>query len=230
MTVRLAAGRLVAALPLVILSLMGLLACAENKAVQQSEEPAANNELVEQDSAQADAVEPDQALESPEAPETPAPSTERPAYQLVGSPAPDFQLELLDGGKVDLASHKGKDVVILDFWATWCDPCRRAMPTIAEVARQYKDKGVVFYAVNIGEDAETIRQALSADQLEITVAMDVEGQVGELYKANAIPQTVLIGKDGTVEVVHIGASEDLKERLSTELDALVAGKTLAGEG
>jgi len=146
--------------------------------------------------------------------------------ELVGKPAPAFKLDRLEGGEVELASHRGQDVVILDFWASWCGPCRQAMPIIDKVADEYEKKGVVLYAVNLQEDEDTIRQALEEDEIEPAVLMDVEGKVARLYQAQAIPQTVLIGKDGTVEAVHVGLLPNLEEQLREEIETLLAGKSL----
>jgi thiol-disulfide isomerase/thioredoxin len=151
------------------------------------------------------------------------------AEKLVGQDAPALELETLDGGGFKLADQKNKYVVILDFWATWCGPCRRAMPIISKVAKEYEDKGVVFYAVNIKEDADTIKQFLKDEELDVPVALDSDGAVAQKYLANAIPQTVLVGKDGRVQVVHVGLLPDLEKRLSTELEALVQGKDLAAQ-
>ena len=153
-------------------------------------------------------------------PDRPDPAT------LVGKPAPDFELELAAGGKVKLSELKDKSVVILDFWATWCPPCRKSLPVVAEVAKAYKEKGVAFYAVNQQEDEETIKGFQEKQKLQFTVALDPEGAIGEAYGVKGIPQTVIIGKDGTVQAVHVGALPDLKERLTKELDALLAGKKL----
>lgn len=151
------------------------------------------------------------------------------ADSLLGKPAPAIELAKYQGGTFKLADHQGKDVVILDFWASWCGPCRRAMPVIAKVADEFKDRGVVFMAVNIGEDDETVEKFLADEELDIKVAMDAEGTVAQAYLANAIPQTVIVGKDGRVQVVHVGLSPNLESQLSKELEALVAGKDLAGE-
>ena len=148
------------------------------------------------------------------------------AGELLGKPAPAFKLPLLDKREMDVASHKGKNVVILDFWATWCDPCRKVMPIIIEVAKKFEGKGVVLYAVNQGEDAEPIRKFLQAERLSVNVALDEDQSVGEKYGVQGIPQTVLIGKDGTVQAVHVGLLPDLKERLTRELETLTAGKSL----
>jgi thiol-disulfide isomerase/thioredoxin len=155
-----------------------------------------------------------------------APSPETQRHPLLGKDAPTFELDTLTGKLVKLADLKEKDVIILDFWATWCGPCVKALPTINEVANAYKAKGVVFYAVNVGEDAETVSAFLKELQLNIPVLLDKEEKVAALYGAEGIPQTVLIGKDGIVQVVHVGLSPDLKEKLSHELDELLAGKNL----
>jgi peroxiredoxin len=154
---------------------------------------------------------------------------EEPQHPLLAKAAPTVKLDLLGGGKLDLAALKGKNVVILDFWATWCGPCQQAMPIIEKVAEEYKKKGVLLYAVNIEESAEDVQKFVDDAKLRVAVALDKDGAVARAYEANAIPQTVLVGKDGTVQVVHVGLSADLERELKTELDALVAGKDLAAD-
>ena len=151
-------------------------------------------------------------------------------HPLVGQSAPAFTLALLEGGELHLAAHKGKDIVILDFWATWCVPCVRAMPILVEVAEAYEGRGVVFYAVDQREGPETIRAFLKRTGLSVRVPLDQEGKVGDMYGVQGIPQTVLIGKDGTVQAVHVGFIPGMKQMLRDELDTLLAGKNLAKEG
>jgi len=148
-------------------------------------------------------------------------------HPLLAKPAPGIKLDLLGGGKLDLAALKDKNVVILDFWATWCGPCQRAMPVIEKVAAEYKEKGVLLYAVNIQEAPEDVQKFLDDSGLKLPIALDKEGDVARAYQANAIPQTVLVGKDGTVQAVHVGLLPNLEEQLKKELDTLVAGKELA---
>jgi thiol-disulfide isomerase/thioredoxin len=151
-------------------------------------------------------------------------------HPLLGQAAPEFTTEDLDGNKFELVGQRGK-VVVLDFWATWCGPCVEAMPVISEVAGEMAEQGVVVFAVNIGEGAEKIKPFMSRLQLSLPVVMDPEGKIAAAYAATAIPQTVLIGKDGRVEVVHVGISgpEAFKAKLSEQLKALVAGEKLAQE-
>ncbi len=150
-------------------------------------------------------------------------------HPLLGKPAPDFRLELLGGGQVELSEFKGSRVVVLDFWATWCPPCRTGLPILAEVTDSLKGEGVVFYAVNEGEDAETIRGFLTQFGLKISVALDTLGTVAGSYRVTGIPQTVIIDKKGVVQTVHVGLAPDPKSRLKEELEAVLAGKDLAGE-
>ncbi len=154
---------------------------------------------------------------------------ERGPHPLVGEVAPEVKLDLLDGGSFDLAEQKGKNVVILDFWATWCGPCRQAMPVIEKVADKYKDKGVMLVAVNLEEGAEEIQKFLEDSELKVTIALDKDGAVGRAFGAEAIPQTVLVGKDGSVQVVVVGTSPNLEAQLTKNLESLLAGKNLAAE-
>lgn len=145
---------------------------------------------------------------------------------LLGRAAPPLELDLLDGGKMSLAQHQGKDIVVLDFWATWCPPCREGLPIVTEVTRNLADKGVVFYAVNLLESEPQVRAFLKEQGLDVTVAMDKDDIASGPFSLNAIPQTVIIDKDGVVQAVHVGFSPNLKERLTDELETLLGGGSL----
>lgn len=150
-------------------------------------------------------------------------------HALVGEPAPTFEVEQLDGEQFKLGDVLGKQVVMLDFWATWCGPCVDALPEISAAAKEMEAKGVLFFTVNLKEEADAVREFLKAQELDVPVLLDLDGAIGEKYKAEAIPQTVLIGKDGRVQVVHVGFGGDAKAKLIEELTALVEGKELAKE-
>ena len=141
---------------------------------------------------------------------------------LSGKPAPDFTLTDLAGQEVTLASLKGK-VVVLDFWATWCPPCVKALPIVAETVASFKDRGVVFYAVNAREDKAKIEAFLQSKSLDIPVLLDRDGGVMKLYGVSSIPQTFIVDQEGIVRSIHRGFSPQLGERLTGELDALVKG-------
>jgi thiol-disulfide isomerase/thioredoxin len=144
---------------------------------------------------------------------------------LLGKPAPEINIDLLDGGKVDLANHKNQ-VVVLDFWATWCGPCVQGLPILTKVTDKYKDQGVVFYAVNVGESAAKVRTFLEKRELNIKVPMDSDMVVNNRYGVSGIPHTVLIGKDGTIQAIHVGFGPGVEERLTRELETLIKGEKL----
>jgi thiol-disulfide isomerase/thioredoxin len=143
---------------------------------------------------------------------------------LVGKQAPNFKLQLLDGSPFELASFQNKNIVLLDFWATWCGPCRAAMPVLQQLAADFKDKGVLYYAVDLREKPEKVRDYLKETGLKIAVPMDSDGAIGKLYKVTGIPTLVIVGKDGTVQAVQVGFSPDLKDQLKKKLETLIAGK------
>ena len=162
-----------------------------------------------------------------------------PPLRLLGQPAPPFTLDRFNGAKFSLADHLGKDIVVLDFWASWCPPCRAGLPILSEVVQQYKkdsqqkdadDKpGVAFYGINLAEPTETIQAFLDQTKLKFDIALDKTYVAARLYKVEGIPQTVIIGSDGTVQAVHIGVAPDLKKQLKKELDTLVAGDRLVAK-
>jgi thiol-disulfide isomerase/thioredoxin len=125
--------------------------------------------------------------------------------------------------KFHLADAKGK-VVILDFWATWCGPCLQAMPQVEAVAEAFKDKDVQLIAVNLEEDPKTIQSMLERHKLKMTVALDRDGATAMKYQANAIPQTVVIDKEGNIVRLFVGGSPKLGEQLKAAVDAVLTGK------
>lgn len=148
---------------------------------------------------------------------------------LVGKAAPPIDLEALNGKRFKLADHRGKDVVMVDMWATWCPPCRQELPILVEVARDYKSKGVEFYAVDLGEDKKKVAAFLKKEKLTLQVALDKKGTAAAAYQARVIPQLVLIDKRGIVQSVHVGYSSDIKQVLHKELDKLLADSELVAE-
>lgn len=141
---------------------------------------------------------------------------------LVGQPAPDFSLSKLDGGAVVLADHVGKQPVLLDFFATWCGPCRRSLPDIAQIAKDYAPTGLAVYAVNCAEDPATVKAYLAEAKLEITALLDSNGQVAQSYGVRGIPQQVLIGKDGKVRYVNSGYGFGSDLTLRSQIDKVFA--------
>jgi peroxiredoxin len=150
-----------------------------------------------------------------------------PPHPLLGKPAPAFKTVDLNGKPFDLKSQLGKNVIMLDFWSTSCQPCLMLMPELEAVAEKYKDRGVIYRAVNGGEDAESLKEFVKAMKLKAPIVLDPSLEIWRAYGVEPIPQTVLIGKDGKVQVVHLGYSPALGEEIAKQVEALLAGKDLA---
>src|SRR5579862_3519534 len=148
---------------------------------------------------------------------------------LLGKAAPPIDLKRLDGGRLKLADHAGKDVVLLDMWATWCGPCREEMPHVAEIAKEYKSRGGACFAVKQGESKKAIDDFLKKEKIEFPIVLDEDHAVSDAYGADSIPMVVLIDNKGVVQSVHVGYSPQIKTALRKDLDAILAGKNLAAE-
>jgi peroxiredoxin len=124
---------------------------------------------------------------------------------LRGRPAPDFALRSLDGENRRLSELRG-EVVLINFWATWCGPCRQEMPLLDEIYRQYKPLGFTVWGVNIDGGGDGGRGADMARNLGLSfpVLFDDAKAVSKLYDIDTMPMTLLVGRDGTVRFVHQG--------------------------
>jgi len=147
------------------------------------------------------------------------------ARALMRKPAPEFKLDTVAGGKFDLAAHKGKDIVVIDFWATWCPPCQKSLPLIEEIVKEYAPKGVKLCAVDVKEDPAKIKEYLANQKLNIEVAVDSTGEVAQAYGVMGIPQTLVVDTDGIVRDVHLGFDDDIKEKLADMFDIILLGKS-----
>lgn len=123
---------------------------------------------------------------------------------LVGKDATQVTLPLLGGGELDLAKHKGKDYVVLDFWASWCPWCRKSTEHFVKVAEQYKDKNVAFYIVAVRDKEAAIKKYMTENKIEAKIALDPERKMADPYLVDGIPHTVVIDKDGKIVSVAVG--------------------------
>jgi peroxiredoxin len=134
---------------------------------------------------------------------TGGPRTPASEPELVGKAAPAFTLKDTDGHEVTLASLRGK-AVLLDFWATWCEPCREEMPHIKTLYDQFHDKGLEVVCVDTNEGADLPRKYFAEHGYSFVNLLGSGSGVFEKYGAGGIPRTVIIGKDGVVRYVHRG--------------------------
>jgi len=146
---------------------------------------------------------------------------------LEGKPVPGpFKLTLLDGGELALPDPSHTNVLLLDFWATWCGPCRQVMPTLEKISQEYASRGVRYFAVNLREKPETIRSCLDKAGLKITVALDTDGKMAEAFQVRGIPTMVIVDRNNIIRKVHVGAAPNVGDELREVLDSLMPAKSL----
>ncbi len=139
----------------------------------------------------------------------------------VGKLAPDFQLAGLDGQAVSLSDFRGRPV-FLNFWATWCGPCRHEMPFIQEIfeEKEWSDKGLVILAIDIGESSTQVREFIESNSLFFPVLLDTDKEVASEYNIRGIPTSFFIDKDGIIQVMKIGAFPS-KAAIEKDLDKII---------
>lgn len=132
---------------------------------------------------------------------------EQVTYQelAAGDTAPDFTAQLANGDSITLSEQTDK-VVLLNFWATWCGPCVGEMPAFEKLAEEYQDE-VVVLAVNCLEDEETVNQFIEENGYTFSIAYDVDGSINAKYPTSGIPYTLVIGKDGVIKKIYLGAQD-----------------------
>lgn len=156
--------------------------------------------------------------------------TREPRYipsPLVAKPAPDFTLPRLDAGELRLADFRGR-VVLLNFWASWCPPCRAEARTLEAAWQRYKDRGVVFVGVNIQDQEPDARAFLEEFGITYPNVIDRGHRVAIDYGVWGLPETFIIDGDGRITYKHIGALD--WTTVMTRLDEALRGVVSAGEG
>ena len=141
----------------------------------------------------------------------------------VGQSAPEIQLSGRSGA-IKLSELKGK-AVYLDFWASWCGPCKQSFPWMNEMQAKYGAKGLQVLAVNLDQKPEDATGFLQQTKVDFLIAMDPVGQSAQKYNVKGMPSSLLIGRDGKVTVVHTGFNAASKAELERAIvAALEAGK------
>ncbi|MDO8716884.1 MAG: TlpA disulfide reductase family protein [Dehalococcoidales bacterium] len=146
-------------------------------------------------------------------------STNVPEGINIGNRAIDFELQTLDGKTVKLSDLRGKPV-LLNFWATWCGPCRFEMPFLQQINDSWSAKGLVLLAVDIAESPATVEKFMTELNLSLTVPMDTDKKVAKAYGITAIPTTYFIDKNGIIQQKMVGAFPN-KATIETMLKKII---------
>jgi peroxiredoxin len=148
-----------------------------------------------------------------------------------GAVAPDFSARDIEGNDVRLASHIGKDVVLLDFYATWCEPCVQELPHLRKLYEVHKSKGFLILAISV-DGPETVANVpgfTHRNRVEFPMLVDGDGRIASLYNPHrAAPYSVLIDRNGKVVFMHEGYKAGDEEFFASEVTRLVGAPAPAG--
>jgi cytochrome c biogenesis protein CcmG/thiol:disulfide interchange protein DsbE len=140
--------------------------------------------------------------------------------------APTSPITTLDGAPLSLDSLKGK-VVVLDFWATWCAPCRASFPFLDALQAKYDSRGLRVVGLTLEDNKDAIIEFLQAIPVRFTIARDPSGRAGEAFGVVAMPTTFLLDRDGRVAARFEGGDKRAHEKLEAAVVTLLSGGTLA---
>ena len=139
---------------------------------------------------------------------------------LAGQPAPDFALKSSTGENLRLSEYRG-EVVMINFWATWCGPCRQEMPLLDELYTRYERVGFSLLGVNIDDDSSRAMDMISELGINFPVLFDDRKDVSKLYQVEAMPVTILIDREGNVRHVHHGYKPGYEQKYLDEIRSLL---------
>ena len=149
-----------------------------------------------------------------------APVADSSTTQLIGQPAPDFALRSLDNENLRLSEHLG-EVVVVNFWATWCGPCRQEMPLLDEMYGKYRLAGLVLFSVNIDDTQDRAIEMARTLKVSYPVLFDTRKEVARAYQIGTMPVTVLIDREGVVRYVSEGYKPGYEKRYTDQLRELL---------
>lgn len=137
---------------------------------------------------------------------------------LVGSRAPEFSIAALGGQPVSLSDLRGR-VILINFWATWCVPCRAEMPALQAAYEEHSARGLVVLAINEKEDADSVAQFADEVHLTFPILLDLDGTLANRYQARALPTSFFIDREGMIQAVSFG--EMKRAYIETEIATLL---------
>ena len=118
-------------------------------------------------------------------------------------PAPAFTLNNVTGAPASLSQYKGQ-VVMVNFWATWCGPCQQEMPLLEQMYKKYKPAGFTLIGVNVDKDAPPVKELLARKPVSFPVLLDPQSQVSKAYHVDEMPSSVIIDRKGDIRYIHRG--------------------------
>ncbi len=137
----------------------------------------------------------------------------------LGGPAPDFWFETAQGQATSLSELEGK-IVLINFWATWCNPCKTEMPYIQQIYDEWPEEELVMLAINVGDSSDDVASFMQSNSLSFPVLLDSQGEAATRYGIPGFPTTLFIDKKGLLQNARVGAfsSKEEIESILSQLD------------
>jgi peroxiredoxin len=136
-------------------------------------------------------------------------------------PAPDVAVHTASGAEVRLADYRGK-IVLIDFWASWCPPCKTSFPALDAIHREFQEKGLEVLAVNVDERRRDAESFLDAHPHHLTVLFDPKGAAPHAFGVKGMPSSYLIDREGHIRFTHMGYSGNVDESYRREIVQLLS--------
>ena len=135
---------------------------------------------------------------------------------IPATPAPDLPLAADRGSSIRISDLKGQ-VALIDFWASWCIPCRTSFPALDALHKELSEKGFTVIAVNVDEDRQKADQFLASRPHTMTIAFDPQGKAAEAFKLKGMPSTIVIDRRGNIRFTHMGYTEKTLTQFRAEV-------------
>ena len=138
----------------------------------------------------------------------------------VVTPAPNFTLKSHTGENLRLSEQRG-EVIMLNFWASWCGPCRQEMPELDELHTKYRELGFSVFGINVDAQRSMAEKVLAEIPVDFPILFDTDNLVSELYSVDAMPMTVLVDRDGAIRHLHRGYKPGYEDLYDAQIRTLV---------
>lgn len=138
----------------------------------------------------------------------------------IGKPAPDFTLKSLTGKNLNLTEQRGK-IIVINFWASWCGPCRTEMPVLQKFYEKYQDLGVSVWGVNVEQENQAGRDFLADLNLSFPILFDASNTLSETYQVEAMPTTIIVDRDGLVRYAYQGYKPGYEKKYAKAIKKLI---------
>jgi peroxiredoxin len=138
----------------------------------------------------------------------------------LGQPAPDFTLKSMAGTNLKLTEQRG-NIIVINFWASWCGPCRKEMPVLQKFYDKYQDLGVSVWGVNVEQENQAGRDFLADLNLSFPILFDASNTISAMYQVEAMPTTIIVDRDGVVRYAFKGYKPGYEKKYAKAIKKLI---------